>query len=264
MDGSAAEFIVLHVVGSSDFTSAQDWWVRLERDDSKDVAHISTNKKLIIKSGAERTKNIFFKNGIPFARVNAVLQSIRPGSDLATKYCSYYASVVLCELTFKVENDYLECRIEDLWEIWSVKRRSEQYVNQIQWFKGRPTEASDYVILNVSSEWDDYGLWVRWAQEGSIDSIELAGVSRNRRRLIKPNSIMIADIGFNKLKFVEFVRAVKRIETELKSEKQPSNGRKRSKIVSVIDTIADNTNPDYYWVEGNPKDFSISFSALTT
>lgn len=31
-DDSGEEYLVLHVVGSSDFTSMENWWVRLERD----------------------------------------------------------------------------------------------------------------------------------------------------------------------------------------------------------------------------------------
>jgi hypothetical protein len=31
-DGSGAEYLVLHVMGSSNFTFTEDWWVRLERN----------------------------------------------------------------------------------------------------------------------------------------------------------------------------------------------------------------------------------------
>ncbi|QRV88166.1 hypothetical protein RhiJN_16184 [Ceratobasidium sp. AG-Ba] len=269
MDGSAAEFIVLHIVGSSEFSSAQDWWVRLQRDGcgvalANDVAHISTNKKLIIKDGAERTKDIVFKDGIQFGKVGQVLRSIRPGTDITTRDCRYYASKFVYELSLKVENDCFECRIKDLWEAWSDERGSDLHVNQIQWFKGRPDEDSDYAILNVSTTGDEYGYWVRWTQEDWIDSIELAAVSRNRGRLIKPNSIIIADVGFNQLRWHELARVVNAVDGEIELANRSGEAMKHSKIVSSIERITDYTIPYDYWVEGDPKEFSISFSALKT
>ncbi|QRW02310.1 hypothetical protein RhiLY_01308 [Ceratobasidium sp. AG-Ba] len=255
VDGSVAEFIVLHIVGSSEFSSAQHWWVRLQRDGSKDIAHTSTNKQLIIKDGPERTKDIVFKH------------PVRKRTDITTRDCCYYASKFVYELSLKVENGCFGCRMKDLWEAWSDERGSDLHVNRIHWFKRRPDEASDYAMLNVSTTGDEYGCWVCWTQEDSVDStdsIELAAVSRNRGRLIKPNSIIIADVGFNQLRWHELARVVNVVDGEIELANKSGEAMKHSKIAPAIERITDYTIPSDYWVEGDPKEFSISFSALKT
>ncbi|QRV73258.1 hypothetical protein RhiJN_01272 [Ceratobasidium sp. AG-Ba] len=260
-DDSGTEFIVLHVIGSSNFTAMQEWWVRLERDGSRDTAQISTNKDLVVPSGARKAREVMFGQGIPFAQVIDVLRDIPIGFDLATEDCWYYASTLAHRLSMEVHDDFFECPTEDLFEIWSGVRGAQSTINRVQLYREGSGEGSEYLILNVSTTPNDkYGLWVRFEMLDVLGS-SMAGITRSYRRLLKKHPVMIADITFSGLRFGNVMQKMKMISRNMNNTSASQRGglSKAASIVQALTTIED---VDHYWIEGDQVMFCTSYSSL--
>ncbi|KAG9091037.1 hypothetical protein FRC06_000739 [Ceratobasidium sp. 370] len=225
----------------------QNWWVRLERDGATDLAVISRNRELVVTRGSKKTRQIVFQDGILFDNVIQVLRDIPTGFNLATEDCWYYASTLAHRLSAEVGDDFFECPTEDLCEIWSGERGARLFVNRIQWFQGSENEPG-YLILNVSAtKHGRHGLWVRLGQEpllgGLVDS---ACVTRNRKRLSRPDPIMMADITFGQLRFGKVTQVLKKL-----SRSMLSFNVNPSKSAMTVQELTQTPDLDCYWVEGD-------------
>ncbi|KAF8602646.1 hypothetical protein BDV93DRAFT_557411 [Ceratobasidium sp. AG-I] len=256
-DDSGVEYLVLHIVGTSDFTSMEDWWVRLERDGAIDQACISRDRDLVVYPGSKQTHLMTFQDGLPFEKVIEVLRSIPNGFSAATEDCWYYASTVAHHLSVAVGDDICECPTEDLCEIWSGDRGSQLHVNRVQWLEEDGGDQIQYMVINVSDTKDSkHGLWVRAEQSPILGGdIGFAYISQNRKHVVRQGSFLIADIIFNDLKFGVVNRILKQI-----TKSNPTTvvvlGDHTPLPAMVIEQLTTATPvPSCYWVEGTPDRF---------
>ncbi|KAG8702098.1 hypothetical protein FRC08_003694 [Ceratobasidium sp. 394] len=247
-DGSGIEYIVLHVVGSSCFSEIQNWWVRLERDGATDLAVISRNRQLVVTPGSKQTRQIVFQDGILFDNVIQVLRDIPTGFNFATEDCWYYASTLAHRLSAEVGDDFFECPTEDLGEIWSGERGAQLFVNRIQWFQGAEDELG-YLILNVSAtKHGRHGLWARLGQEPLLGSlVDSTCVTRNRKRLLRSDPIMRADITFGELRFGRVTQVLKRLNQNVPS----FNASRVFMPAMIVRELTQSPDLVCYWVEGD-------------
>ncbi|CAE6480459.1 unnamed protein product [Rhizoctonia solani] len=259
-DGSGAEFIVLFVDGSSDLSSYEDWWVRLERIEMSDYAAISTDSKAVIYPGSELKHKLTFNDGLPFEKVINVLRSVPIGLNPISEDCWFFASTIAHKLSVEVDGDLGECSVRDLREIWSGERGSQLLVNRIQSLQEFevPGIPSEFLLLNISEDkYDRRGLWVRLGK--SMDGIEdCASISRNRRRLMSSaDSNLIADIAFEVLKFGDVMSTLSRINIEINRDATTTQRRGTYRVIphEIIGRISQRR--DYVcWLKGNQRNLS--------
>ncbi|CAE6422293.1 unnamed protein product [Rhizoctonia solani] len=221
-DGSGAEFIVLLINGSSDLSSYEDWWVRLERVEMSDQAAISMRSDAVIHPGSALKHRMTFDDGVPFGDVIDVLRSVPIGLNPVTEDSWFYASTIAHKISMQVGDDLGECSINDLKEIWSGERGSQMLVNRTQSFTEQeaPGISSQFLLFNISlDKHDRRGLWVRFGKsmDGDEDS---ASISKCRRRLLSKGSNLDADAAFEDLKFGEMMSTPHRINAEREAESQ--------------------------------------------
>lgn len=263
-DGSGIEYLVLHVAGTSEFTTSDNWWVRLERTEMVDQATISANQDKVIHDCSELKHEVTFQAGIPFERVIEVLRNVPTGFNFIIEDCWFYTSTIAHRLSMEASDDLCECRTEDLCEIWSGERGSQMLVNRVQYFQGDGTP--EYLLLNVSlSKHDLRGLWVRLEQVATIGRDEnWASVSRNRRRLIEANpvggqaSAMVTDITFETLKFGQVTAELKRIDREMAAQ-NPIRAPSAIRPVEIVRGVTQLPNVYPYCVSGDLNDLLDRF-----
>ncbi|KAG8736213.1 hypothetical protein FRC10_009562 [Ceratobasidium sp. 414] len=230
-----------------------------------DLAVISRNRELVVTHGSEKTRQIVFQDGVLFDNVIQVLRDIPTGFDLATEDCWYYASTLAHRLSAEVGDDFFECPTEDLCEIWSGERGAQLFVNRVQWFRGVEDEPG-YLMLNVSAtKYGRHSLWVWLGQEpllgGLIDS---TCVTRNRKRLLRSDPVLLADITFGELRFGRVTQVLKKLSRNMLSFTVSYDHRKvlanPSKPAMMVHELTQSPDLDCYWVEG---DWGLLSSSLS-
>ncbi|CAE6432128.1 unnamed protein product [Rhizoctonia solani] len=257
-DNSGAEFIVLLVNGSSDLSSYEDWWVRLERIEMSDYAAISTDSQTVIYPGSELKHKLTFNDGLPFEKVIDVLRGVPIGLNPITEDCWFFASTITHRLSVEVGGDLGECSVSDLYEIWSGARGSQLLVNRIQSLQEfeAPGIPSKFLLLNISQDkYDHRGLWVRLGK--SMDGTEdCASISQNRRRLMSgADSNLIADVAFEALKFGDVMSTLRQINTEIKATRTQRRGIYHVIPHEVVRRISQRRGY-VCWLKGNNRNLS--------
>ncbi|CAE6533784.1 unnamed protein product [Rhizoctonia solani] len=250
-DGSGAEFIVLLINGSSDLSSYEDWWVRLERIEMSDHVAISTKSDAVIHPGSELKHKMTFNDGLPFEKVIDVLRSVPIGFNPIIEDCWFYASTLAHKLSMEVSDDLGECTLRDLREFWSGERGSQMLVNRIQSLQEFETPGipCEFLLLNISQDkYDRRSLWVRLGKNADGNE-DCASISRNRRRLVGgAGSELIADVAFEVLKLGDVMSTLSKINAEMSTA---TNRRGPYRVVphEIIGRI---TQRDYVcWIQGN-------------
>ncbi|KAJ1309237.1 hypothetical protein OPQ81_004904 [Rhizoctonia solani] len=253
-DGSGAEFLVLLINGSSDLSSYQDWWVRLERIEMSDHAAISTNSNAVIYPGSELKHKMTFSDGLLFEKVIDVLRSVPIGSNPISEDCWFYASIIAHKLSMEVEGDLGECSVMDLREIWGGERGSHMLVNRIQFLResGALGTSSEFLLLNISQEkYGRRGLWVRLGK-GMYGEEDRAFISQNRRRLMGgTDSDLITGLAFEVLKFGDVMSAISQANREMNAKgKTHQRGLYHVVPHEVVEKISQRR--EYVcWIKGN-------------
>ncbi|KAB5594153.1 hypothetical protein CTheo_2369 [Ceratobasidium theobromae] len=251
-DGSGVEYLVLHLEGTSDFMATGNWWVRLERREMMDQVAISGNQNMVIHAGSTLKHEMTFETGVHFEKVISVLRSVPIGFNTISEDCWFYASTIAHKLSMEAGDDLCECRAEDLCEIWSGERGSQMLVNRIQCFQESMESPPEYLLLNISmSKYDGRGLWVRLGKTAQLGQDEgYALISRNRRRLIGRESIMLADIAFEALKFGGIVAALK--QTNRPKGRALAMTIRNPYLVRPVEVVRAVTGSQrfHFWVEG--------------